>query len=129
MCMRLRCGRAWRIHSLEIKARTSTRRVAQVVIADLAVTKQRAPERQHVLGDEYVDRDVDVLNGGRFGHEAQALRGSGDLPGQPGITGLQADGNARISKVDIEILPAAGEPTDLADERDTFLERASPEVG
>jgi hypothetical protein len=49
------------IHSLEIKTRASARRVEQVIIADLAVTEQRAPERQHVLAgsaEQYVDVDL-----------------------------------------------------------------------
>jgi len=57
------------IHSLEVKARAQARRVGQVIIADLAVSEQRALERQHVVDDGCVD-DVEKLEGARVGRDA-----------------------------------------------------------
>src|SRR5215469_4177027 len=114
-------------HPLELKARASTGRVEQVIVADLAVTEQRAPERKNVSDDECVDRDVHELDGGRVGRDAQRLRGSRDLPRQRYIARLQAHRDACAPKVDIEILfGRAGEPADLVHERHAFAERASP---
>ena len=70
----------------DYEARAAAQRVEQVVVADLAVTKQRPPERQHLRADECVEGDVDELHGGRVRGDVQFLGGGRDPPGQRDVT-------------------------------------------
>jgi hypothetical protein len=57
-------------------------RVDQVLgaVAAVPVAEHGTPERQHLGGDEDVDRDLDVLHGGWLGGDTQLARHRRDLP-------------------------------------------------
>ena len=64
------------IHGLDPESGASASRIGQVVVTDLSVAEQRPPERQYVRGHQGIDSDIDQLQGGGVGGNAQRA-GSG----------------------------------------------------
>jgi hypothetical protein len=117
-------------------ALASLERVEQVRVAYRLVPEHGAPERPYLGGDERVDRDLDMLYGGRVGRYVQLARCCGDLPGQLDIAvGEALDpmgepyGHALGPQVDIGmVVRGGGQLADRLHQGDARPERPGPEV-
>ena len=72
--------RARRVHLLEPDGRILPMGVEEVLVADLLVAEDGAPERQHVGDHERIDRDLDHLQAGQIDGDAEFPRCLRDLP-------------------------------------------------
>jgi hypothetical protein len=64
--------------------------IDEVLVVDGVVAGQRRPERHHVGGNQGVDRELDRLDRGRVGDEAEVAGGNRDLLSEGDVVGGEA---------------------------------------
>ena len=129
--------RARRVHLLEPERRPAAVGIVKVFAAHGSVSEHCAPERHDVGSDKCVDRDLDVLHGGRVNRKATFACQGRDRPRELDVAQAeplrvmcpQSHSHARVPQVDIRVvIGGVGHPADRVHKLDTFSERPGAKV-
>ena len=130
-----------RVHPLEPERRPAVARVDQDLVGAVGavlVPEHGPPERHHLGADQRVDRDLDGLELGRVGGEAQLTGHRRELPGHLEVAAAQAvvvgdrdqpHGHAPVPQVDVGVVVLeAGQLIDRVHQPGAGRERPGAEV-